>query len=206
MNYGKSVSSLSVLAIDLETKNYSHEIGGWGNTHMFRVSTVCTYDGDVGTVYVDKSLGDYQRPNTVVKSLSDLKFDFDDHIEKGGILLGHNIVGFDLPVLKNSMDIYCIKKYLDKKAYIDTSRILNKEYKERYSLNNLVHHSLGEEKLMKSEDAPVLWKSGKYVEVVDYCLKDCELVYDLWKYGQNNKMVKGFSLEKEEVLDLGVDW
>ena len=60
MNYGKSVSSLSVLAIDLETKNYSHEIGGWGNTHMFRVSTVCTYDGDVGTVYVDKSLGDYQ--------------------------------------------------------------------------------------------------------------------------------------------------
>ena len=116
MNYGKSVSSLSVLAIELETKNYSHEIGGWGNTHMFRVSTVCTYDGDVGTVYVDKSLGDYQRPNTVVKSLSDLKFDLDDHIEKGGILLGHNLVGFDLPVLKNSMDIYCIKKYLDKKA------------------------------------------------------------------------------------------
>jgi len=197
---------LSVLAIDLETKNYAHEIGGWGNTHMFRVSTVCTWDGDKGTVYVDKSLDDYQKPNTIVKSLSDLKYDLDDHFEKGGVLLGHNIVAFDLPVLKNAMDIYCIKKYLDKKAYIDTSRILNKEYKERFSLNNLVQHTLGTEKLMDSADAPVMWKAGNYKEVVDYCLKDCELVYDLWQHGQNNKVVKGFSLDQEELLDLGVDW
>ena len=197
---------MSVLAIDLETKNYAHEIGGWGNTHMFRVSTVCTWDGDKGTVYVDKSLDDYQKPNTIVKSLSDLKYDLDDHFEKGGVLLGHNIVAFDLPVLKNAMDIYCIKKYLDKKAYIDTSRILNKEYKERFSLNNLVQHTLGTEKLMDSADAPVMWKAGNYKEVVDYCLKDCELVYDLWQHGQNNKVVKGFSLDQEELLDLGVDW
>ncbi len=197
---------MSVLAIDLETKNFAHEIGGWGNTHMFRVSTVCTYDGDKGTVYVDKSLDDYKKPNTIVKSLSDLKYDLDDHFEKGGILLGHNIVAFDLPVLKNAMDIYCIKKYLDNEAYIDTSRILSKEYKERFSLNNLVQHTLKSEKLMESAEAPVMWKAGKYTEVVDYCLKDCELVYDLWKYGQNNKVVKGFSLEQEELLDLGVDW
>ena len=197
---------MSVLAIDLETKNFAHEIGGWGNTHMFRVSTVCTYDGDKGMVYVDKSLDDYKKPNTIVKSLSDLKYDLDDHFEKGGILLGHNIVAFDLPVLKNAMDIYCIKKYLDNEAYIDTSRILSKEYKERFSLNNLVQHTLKSEKLMESAEAPVMWKAGKYTEVVDYCLKDCELVYDLWKYGQNNKVVKGFSLEQEELLDLGVDW
>ena len=24
-----------VMAIDIETENFSHEIGGWGNTHMF---------------------------------------------------------------------------------------------------------------------------------------------------------------------------
>jgi hypothetical protein len=104
------------------------------------------------------------------------------------------------------MDIYCIKKYLDNEAYIDTSRILSKKYKERFSLNNLVQHTLKSEKLMESAEAPVMWKAGKYTEVVDYCLKDCELVYDLWKYGQNNKVVKGFSLDQEELLDLGVDW
>tara|TARA_R100001463_G_scaffold10379_2_gene30384 strand:+ start:1830 stop:2423 length:594 start_codon:yes stop_codon:yes gene_type:complete len=197
---------MSVLAIDLETKNMSHDIGGWGNTHMFQVSTVCTWDGDKGNIYIDKAVDDLKKSNIEIKPLSQLKFDLDDHLEKGGTLLGHNIAGFDLPVLKNAMDIYCIKKYLDKKAYIDTSRILNKQFGERYSLSNLVQHTLGSDKMMESAMAPEVWKAGGYSEVADYCLKDCQLVYDLWQHGQNNKMVKGFSIDQEEVLDLGVDW
>ena len=197
---------MSVLAIDLETKNMSHDIGGWGNTHMFQVSTVCTWDGDKGTIYIDKAVDELKKSNIEIKPLSQLKFDLDDHLEKGGTLLGHNIAGFDLPVLKNAMDIYCIKKYMDNKAYIDTSRILNKEYGERYSLSNLVQHTLGSDKMMESAMAPEVWKAGGYSEVADYCLKDCQLVYDLWQHGQNNKMVKGFSIDQEEVLDLGVDW
>ena len=197
---------MSVLAIDLETKNMSHDIGGWGNTHMFQVSTVCTWDGDKGTIYIDKAVDDLKKSNIEIKPLSQLKFDLDDHLEKGGTLLGHNIAGFDLPVLKNAMDIYCIKKYMDNKAYIDTSRILNKEYGERYSLSNLVQHTLGSDKMMESAMAPEVWKAGGYSEVADYCLKDWQLVYDLWQHGQNNKMVKGFSIDQEEVLDLGVDW
>ena len=197
---------MSVLAIDLETKNMSHDIGGWGKTHMFQVSTVCTWDGDKGTIYIDKAVDDLKKSNIEIKPLSQLKFDLDDHLEKGGTLLGHNIAGFDLPVLKNAMDIYCIKKYMDNKAYIDTSRILNKEYGERYSLSNLVQHTLGSDKMMESAMAPEVWKAGGYSEVADYCLKDCQLVYDLWQHGQNNKMVKGFSIDQEEVLDLGVDW
>ena len=197
---------MSVLAIDLETKNMSHDIGGWGNTHMFQVSTVCTWDGDKGTIYIDKAVDDLKKSNIEIKPLSQLKFDLDDHLEKGGTLLGHNIAGFDLPVLKNAMDIYCIKKYMDNKAYIDTSRILNKEYGERYSLSNLVQHTLGSDKMMERAMAPEVWKAGGYSEVADYCLKDCQLVYDLWQHGQNNKMVKGFSIDQEEVLDLGVDW
>ena len=197
---------MSVLAIDLETKNYSYEIGGWGNTHMFKVSTVCTWDGDVGNIYIDKQVDDLIKSNVSVKPISQLKFDLDDHLEKGGKLLGHNIIGFDLPVLKNALDIYCIKKYLDKRAYIDTSRSLNKEHGERFTLSNLVQHTLGSDKIMTSEDAAVVWKAGGYSEVAEFCLKDCELVYDLWKYGVENKMVKGFSLEEELVKDLEVEW
>ena len=44
-----------------------------------------------------------------------------------------------------------------------------------------------------------LWKMGRYDEVVDYCMKDTQLVYDLWKYGQENGVVKAFSLEKWKV-------
>ena len=96
-----------VLALDIETKNYSYEIGGWDNTHMFQVSTVCTWDGEQGTVYIDKNIDGLIDDKVIIKSISDLKFDLDNHYENGGVLLGHNIIGFDLPVLKNALDIYC---------------------------------------------------------------------------------------------------
>lgn len=194
----------NVLALDIETKNLSHEIGGWNNTHMFLVSTVCTWDGNVAKAYVEEDI-ELKKGNYEVYPLQQLKFDLDDHFGKGGILLGHNIVSFDLPILKNSMDIFCIKKYLRDKRYIDTSRILVKQHGERFRLQNLVHYNLGESKSLDSADAPALWKSGEYDAVVDYCIKDTKLVYDLWKMGQE-KPITAFSIEKEEVIEMEVDW
>jgi len=195
-----------VLALDLETKNYSYDIGGWGNTHMFQVSTVCTWDGDIGTIYIDKAVEELKKSNVSIKPMSQLKFDLDEHLEKGGMLLGHNIAGFDLPVLRDSMDIYCISKYLNKKSYIDTSREVSSVVGGRYSLNNLATHTLDDTKIMHSEDAPKVWKAGGYSAVAEYCLKDCELVYDLWKYGIDNGIVKGCCLEDGEIKEIEVNW
>lgn len=197
---------MNVLALDIETKNMSYEIGGFGNTHMFQVSTVATWDGNNGTVYVDEPLNSFKKSNIVVKTLRELKYDLDDHLEKGGLLLGHNLGAFDLPILRDSLDIFCVRKYLDEKKYIDTSKVLLKAHGERFQLKNLVKCTMQDSKLMESADAPRLWKMGQYDEVVEYCLKDTQLVYDLWKYGQDNGFVKGFSIEKEEQLDLEVDW
>ena len=200
------VSNMSVLAIDLETKNMSYDIGGFGNTHMFQVSTVATWNGDTGTVYVDEKIDSFAKSGHIIKSLSELKYDLDEHFQKGGVLLGHNIKAFDLPILRDSMDIYCINKYLKEEKFIDTSRILMKEHGERYQLKNLVKCTMNDAKLMDSADAPKLWKMGQYDEVVEYCMKDTQLVYDLWKYGQDNGLVKGFSMEKGEYTELEVDW
>ena len=200
------VSNMSVLAIDLETKNMSYDIGGFGNTHMFQVSTVATWDGNNGTVYVDEPVDSFAKSGHVVKSLRELKYDLDEHFEKGGLLLGHNIAAFDLPILRDSMDIYCINKYVKEKQYIDTSKILLKEHGERFQLKNLVKCTMNDSKLMDSADAPKLWKMGRFDEVVDYCMKDTQLVYDLWKYGQDNGLVKAFSIEKGEHIELGVKW
>ena len=198
---------MSVLAIDLETKNMSYDIGGFGNTHMFQVSTVATWDGNMGTIYVDESLdSDFAKAGHIVKSLGELKYDLDDHFQKGGVLLGHNIVAFDLPILRDSMDIFCITKYLKEEKYIDTSKILLKGHGERFQLKNLVKCTMNDAKLMDSADAPKLWKMGRYDEVVEYCMKDTQLVYDLWKYGQENGIVKAFSLENAEHKDLEVEW
>jgi hypothetical protein len=200
------VIKVSILAIDLETKNMSYDIGGFGNTHMFQVSTVATWDGNNGTVYVDEPVESFAKSGHIVKPLSELKYDLDNHLQKGGLLLGHNIASFDLPILRDSMDIYCITKYLKDKKYIDTSKALLKGHGERYQLKNLVKCTMNDFKLMESADAPRLWKMGKFDEVVEYCMKDTQLVYDLWKYGQDNGFVKGFSIENGEHKDLEVNW
>ena len=197
---------MSVLAIDLETKNMSYDIGGFGNTHMFQVSTVATWNGNIGTVYVDEKMDSFAKSGHIIKPLSELKYDLDEHFQKGGVLLGHNIKAFDLPILRDSMDIYFINKYLKEEKFIDTSRILMKEHGERYQLKNLVKCTMNDAKLMDSADAPKLWKMGQYDEVVEYCMKDTQLVYDLWKHGQDNGLVKGFSMEKGEYKELEVDW
>ena len=197
---------MSVMALDIETKNMSYDIGGFGNTHMFQVSTVATWDGNTGTVYVDEPVDSVAKSGHIVKSLRELKYDLDEHFQKGGVLLGHNIAAFDLPILKDSMDIYCIKQYLEDKKYIDTSRILTKEHGERFPLSNLVKCTMNDFKLMDSADAPKLWKMGQYDEVVEYCMKDTQLVYDLWKYGQDNGIVKAFSVDKEKFVELEVKW
>ena len=196
-----------VIALDIETKNLSTEIGGWGNTHMFVVSTVATWDGQIGKIYVEKDLTDkiVAKSNTQILPMRQLKYDLDDIYKSGQKLLGHNIVAFDLPVLRDSLDIYCVRKFLNDKQYIDTSRELTKQYGERFRLQNLVDNTLGETKSLESVMAPALWKQGEYQEVVDYCLKDCKLVYDLYKHGQEN-MLKAFSIEKEEFVELKMEW
>tara|TARA_A100001201_G_C4089451_1_gene201638 strand:- start:148 stop:753 length:606 start_codon:yes stop_codon:yes gene_type:complete len=200
------VNDMSVLAIDLETKNMSYDIGGFGNTHMFQVSTVATWDGNNGTVYVDEPVESFAKSGHTIKPLSELKYDLDSHFQKGGLLLGHNIKAFDLPVLRDAMDIYCINKYLKEEQFIDTSRILLKEHGERFQLKNLVKCTMNDAKLMESADAPKLWKMGQFDDVVEYCMKDTQLVYDLWKYGQDNGIVKAFSLEEGEHKELEVMW
>ena len=174
---------MSMLAIDLETKNMSYDI-----------------------VYVDEPVESFAKSGHIVKSLSELKYDLDNHFQKGGLLLGHNIKAFDLPILRDSMDIYCINKYIKEEQFIDTSKILFKEHGERFPLSNLVKCTMNDFKLMDSADAPKLWKMGQYDEVVEYCMKDTQLVYDLWKYGQDNGIVKAFSVNKEEFVELEVNW
>ena len=42
---------MGMLALDIETANYSHDIGGFHNTVLFEPTVVATWDGDQGTVY-----------------------------------------------------------------------------------------------------------------------------------------------------------
>jgi len=117
INFGGQKVATDILALDIETKNLSTEIGGWKNTHMFLVSTVATWDGNIGKIYVEEDIVNdvVAKSNTQILPLRQLKYDLDDALKSGTKLLGHNIAVFDLPVLRDSLDIYCIRKFLNNK-------------------------------------------------------------------------------------------
>ena len=59
---------------------------------------------------------------------------------------------------------------------------------------------------MDSADAPALWKQGNFNSVTEYCLKDTQLVYDLWRFGQNNGYVSAYDIDEKLQKQYEVKW
>ena len=201
-----------MLALDIETTNYSHEIGGWDKTPLFEPSVVATWDGEDGTIYC-KRYTDVEREmpkGTILKNLhpKTLGEDLEKHIKAGGMLLGHNIQKFDLPILRDSLDCWTASDILFKSSetVFDTASILRSVMGHAIPLSDAVHHTLGEDKLMSGHDAPLEWRKGQYGKVAKYCLDDANLVYDLWVHGNDEGFIKSRSRETGEVMEYEVKW
>ena len=196
----------NVLSIDIETGNTAADIGGWNNTHMWKVTCATTWDGEKAVVYMDNDIE--MKEDIVVKSLRQLKYDLDDHFEKGGKLLGHNIIAFDLPALRDSMDIYCVRKYLEDKENrcIDTSALVMKTSGKRVHLDNLVKCTLGSGKSANGLQAVDWWHEGKYTDIAKYCLMDSQLTYDLWKHGCEKGTVDYFDDDDNIMNKIEIEW
>ena len=177
-----------VMAIDIETANYSHEIGGWDNTHMFEPTVVATWDGEEAHVF-SKADGAIVADN-------------------GGIIVGHNIRGFDLPVLRDALDMHYAGVLLNKKeSIVDTSWEVRSACGKSHHLDSLCKHTLGVGKeIMDSADAPVAWKEGRHADVIKYCIADCKLNYDLFLHGRNEGFVKGRNEETGLIEEYNIGW
>lgn len=197
-----------ILALDIETANFSHEIGGWHNTHLFEPSVAATWDGHDGTIYCNEGLD----VDSTVKALHPrtLGDDLADHVEKGGKILGHNIKAFDLPVLRDALDCWTATDLMKSDSVLDTRNLVSKAAlsveKVATSLDILVKHTLNTNKLMNSADAPTAWREGRYDEVAKYCLSDAQLTYDLYQFGKAEGHVLSRSLETGEVIEIEVEW
>jgi DEAD/DEAH box helicase domain-containing protein len=195
----------NILSFDIETGNTAADIGGWQNTHMWQVTCVTTTDGENNTVYIDKPM---EIEGAVVKELKQLKYDLDDHFQKGGKLLGHNIVAFDLPALRDSMDIFIVRKYLEEKETrcIDTSRMMTKAAGKRVQLDNLAKCNLNSKKSGDGLMAVRWWSEGKYEDVAKYCLKDSQLTLDVWKMGVERGNLSFFDEDLGELVKIDLEW
>jgi len=199
-----------IMALDIETGNYSWEIGGWDKHALFEPTVVATWDGSNGHVFskedVDMAVAKVHElhPRTLGDHLQ-------KHVDNGGIILGHNIKKFDLPVLNAALDCWTAGDLMSKAdSVVDTKSLVNKASlshgKIATSLQVLASTTLDIGKSMSSEEAPEAWRAGKFLEVAEYCLKDAQLTYDLYQYGRENGIIKSRSLEDGSIIEMEVDW
>tara|TARA_R100000406_G_scaffold92619_1_gene81769 strand:- start:195 stop:800 length:606 start_codon:yes stop_codon:yes gene_type:complete len=197
-----------VMALDIETGNYSYEIGGWDKHSLFEPTVVATWDGDNGHVF---SKQDIEMTTAEVHELHPrtLGDHLQKHIDNGGVILGHNIKKFDLPVLNAALDCWTAGDLMTKaESVIDTKLLVSKAGGKDIatSLEMLARNTLDIGKSMTSHDAPEAWRAGRYLEVAEYCLKDSQLTYDLYQYGRENGIVKSRSLEDGSIVEIEVNW
>tara|TARA_Y100001938_G_scaffold149408_1_gene236098 strand:+ start:2138 stop:2755 length:618 start_codon:yes stop_codon:yes gene_type:complete len=204
------MSMSDVMALDIETGNFSWEIGGWDKHSLFEPTVVATWDGNDGHVFAKE---DIEMANATVHDLHPrtLGDHLQKHIDNGGKILGHNIRKFDLPVLNAALDCWTAGELIGKsESIIDTKMLVDKAAlsvgKVHTTLDTLVRSTLDSSKSMQSSDAPTAWREGKFLEVADYCLKDCQLTYDLYMYGRDNGIVKSRSMDDGSIVEIEVDW
>jgi len=108
-----------------------------------------------------------------------------DYLQKADTLIGHNILGFDIPVIKKLYGVDLHSKHI-----VDTlviSRLINPNKEKGHSLKNW-GFILGQNKGTPPEDFTIYSK-----EMLDYCVLDVELNKKLYQHLQQH--VKGFSQE-----------
>ena len=196
------------MAIDIETSNFSYEIGGWDKTHLFDPVVVATWDGEEAHVF---SKQEVNMDGVITHPLhpKELGSHLEKHIESGGRIVGHNIRGFDLPILKNALDCHYAGVLLGMKEPIvlDTAWSLRKISGNRIPLDEVCKATFGEGKVsIKSIDAPIAWREGRYDEVAKYCLEDCKLNLTLFKHGVENGMVKSRNISTGLIDEIEVIW
>jgi len=125
-----------------------------------------------------------------------------------GIIIGHNIFGFDYRILQNVLSLRGIVK-----KTVDTYVFLHLKMHQRsrgLSLNSLSSINFKKQKLFKGKIVSQLWREGKHKLVIKYNKVDCDLTKRLWWTLLNKReisvqsydRVREFKIWPQEVLYL----
>ncbi len=146
--------------LDLETQFLSHEVGGWKNKHLMKVSVAVLYDEGLSDFLIYKE-------SQVMELVEKLK--------TYELLVGFNIIDFDYVVLSSYTNFDFSK--------LNTLDIL-KEFRAvtgiRVSLDHLCALNLGETKSADGFQAVRWYREGNWKELIDYCCKDVMLTRKLF--------------------------
>ncbi len=158
------------LVVDIETKTLVEAVGGWKNFKQLEVSVACAYDSKTKKFhsYTEDKLGE------LVK------------LAQERLLVGYNLVGFDLPILEKyglppvkELDVFDIM--------LDVHNVSGWKF---VKLEKIAQATLGTGKSADGLMAVEWWKQGQVDKIIEYCLKDVEVTRDVFLHGLNQGYVE----------------
>ena len=175
-----------ILFFDLETQKLAQDVGGWGNTHLMRVSLAVLFD----TI-----------ENRFFTFYEDRIDDLISHLEKAELVVGFNVKRFDYRVLSAYT-----RKDLLKLPTFDMLQDIHERYGFRIALDHLAKETLNANKSADGLKAVEWFRQGRMEELEKYCRQDVALTRDLFNYGMKN----GHLIYRKKGIDtrlrLLVDW
>lgn len=181
------------LIVDIETQKIAQDVGGWGNIDKLGVSVACAYDSKSGEflTYREQELDALHK------------------LCKERLVVGYNIIGFDLKVL--TAYGFDPKKFDVFDIMLDVEQSSGWRY---VKLDNIAKATLGHQKIADGLQAVEWWRKGEaepdkrdyYInKIAEYCQKDVEITRDVFTYGMKNGHIKIARAEGEPAT-FNVQW
>jgi DEAD/DEAH box helicase domain-containing protein len=157
------------LVVDIETQKTFDEVGGKEHFDKLGISVACAYDSKTGQFlsYTEDKIPELNK------------------LCKERLVVGYNIVGFDLKVMaaygldSRKLDIFDIM--LD---------VQNTSGQRFVSLDKIARATLGSTKSADGLQAVAWYREGKIDKIIEYCLKDVEITRDVFIHGMKHGNVK----------------
>jgi DEAD/DEAH box helicase domain-containing protein len=158
-----------IVVLDLETQYIASEVGGWGNIRDMQLAVGVTYHAreDAYRTYVEEDAEDL----VSVLRAADL-------------VVGYNLVRFDYEVLRRyTTDL------LDDLPTVDMLADIHRALGRRLKLDDVAAATLGQGKSADGLQAVRWFRQGEVERVIDYCRRDVEVTWQVYRFGQQNGYV-----------------
>ena len=174
------------ILFDLETRRSADEVGGWGNCHRMGIALGVALVLEEGRVEVF--------PEERVAELAEL-------LAGATLVVGFNVKRFDYRVLAG----YTGVDYARTLPTLDLLEEVQRRLGFRVGLDALAKETLGSAKSGDGLQCLEWVRQGRLDLVEKYCLKDVEILRDLYLYGRREGCVFFHHRERGRVR-VAVDW
>ncbi|MFC1848828.1 DEAD/DEAH box helicase [candidate division CSSED10-310 bacterium] len=175
-----------VLVFDLETQKSAHEVGGWGNSHLMRISVGIIYDSAL-----DRFLEFFE------ETVEDLI----EHLKSAELVVGFNSIRFDYSVLRGYSG-FNFKSLPSFDLCLEVQKALGR----RMSLNQLAQATLQSPKTADGLQALEWFKQGQLDLITEYCRHDVTITRDIFRFGLIHQYLLGFEKKSSQIIRIPLTW